>query len=604
MRRILMKARKWCLWLGIISMILMLGACRLGNVGMTIVQTSDIHHHASGYGPFLDYTPLDTSDADSVRGGYARLAAQINAIRQEQASKNIPVLLFDSGDFLMGTVYDLTAADPVGLKFFSMMEYDAITLGNHELDWSPSGLALLLSNSMAGGFSIPVVATNTVIPEDNDLQLLVDAGAIVNKKIIDLSCGVKVGILGLMGPDSDSKAPVAYPVTFNHDYAFIQQQVDELRNKDKVKLVIVLSHGGINSNGTGDDADLAANVHGIDIIASGHYHTATQEAVVSGVSDTIIFSPGEYGEYLSRLDVTYNVFLRRITKVDFSLIAMDDSIDGDPFIQGMVEMYHAAMNATLAENLGLQVDSPISSTTFALEKAPLTVTGIGSLAADSLRGVASALAPLNDGNPYDVGIVASGVIRDDIYPGNTGIITFSDVYNMLPLGISPNDQSVPGYPLMSVYTTGMDLYTICEVGLSLSRMMGSDYYLNFSGIRIDYDLSQAATFSGVQAVYLYPSDDTFCVTEPTLVNPYDPDARYHIVVDLYALQMLNVVNSYGFAINPMDVSFIDRGIDEGVQEIKEWMAPLNFMPLLGGSIPSSIYGPGGMAMDRVNYVTN
>ncbi|MBN2297352.1 MAG: bifunctional metallophosphatase/5'-nucleotidase [Deltaproteobacteria bacterium] len=599
-----MKTTKLCLWAGIVVIALMLGACKFGNVSMTIMQTSDIHHHASGYGPFLDYTPLDTSDADSVKGGYARLAAKINAIRQEQSSKNIPVLLFDSGDFFMGTVYDLTAADPVALKFFSLMGYDAITLGNHEFDWSPSGLALLLSNAMAGGFDVPVVATNTVIPADNELQLLVNAGAIVNKKIIDMPCGVKVGVLGLMGPDSDEKAPVASPVTFNHDYAFIQQQVNELRCNDGVKVVIVLSHGGVETDGTGDDADLAENVHGIDIIASGHFHTATHDMQVCGQSGTIIFSPGEYGEYLSRLDLTYNIFLRKIVDVDFTLIPIDDTIEGDPIVQGMVEMYHAAMNATLTENLGLQLDTPVSTTTFALQKAPLQVTGIGSLAADSLRTVASSLSPLNDGNAYDVGIVASGVIRDDIYPGNTGIITFSDVYNMLPLGISPNDQSVPGYPLMSVYATGMDLYTICEVGLSLSRMMGSDYYLNFSGLRIDYDLSQASTFSGVQAVYLYPSDDTFCMTEPALVNPYDPDTLYHIVVDLYALQMLNVVNSYGFDINPIEVSFIDRSIDEGVQEIKEWMAPLNFMPYLGGSIPSFVYGPEGIALDRVNYVTH
>jgi UDP-sugar diphosphatase len=402
-----------------------------------------------------------------------------------------------------------------------------------------------------------------------------------------------------MGKDSDTKAPVAKPVTFNHDYATIQQQVNDLRTKDCAQMVIVLSHGGVEQDGTGEDADLATNVNGIDVICSGHFHTATQNAFIKGKSNTIIFSPGEYGEYLSRLDVTYNIFLRKVVDYKFTLIPVDDKVKGDPAVQAMVDQYNAGINAQLNAASLPSLEDPISSTAFALEKASLKVTGIGSLAADSLRAVANKLKALNDGNPYQIGVVASGVIRDDINPGKTGAITFSDVYNMLPLGISPNDQSIPGYPLMSVYATGLDIYTICEVGLSLSRMMGSDYYLNFSGLKIDYDPLQATSFSGVQAVYVYNPADTFCLGSPSLIDPTDGTTLYHIVVDLYALQMLYVVNSYGFNITPLNVSYIDRDPASGVQELKEWMAPLKFLPALGGSIPAAVYGPNGAAMGRV-----
>jgi 5'-nucleotidase / UDP-sugar diphosphatase len=594
-----MKTLRVSVWVGISLIVLMSSACIFGNVTVTILQTSDVHNHASGYGPSLDYTPMDTTDKDTVLGGYSRLAAVINKIRKEQAPKQIPVLLFDSGDFFMGTVYDLTASDPIALKFFSTMAYDAITPGNHEFEWSPSGLALLLANGVKGGFKVPVVASNMIVPNGNVLQGLVNAGVIVNKKVIEFPYGGKVGILGLMGKDSDTKAPVAKPVTFNHDYAAIQQQVNDLRTKDCAQMVIVLSHGGVEQDGTGEDADLAANVNGIDVICSGHFHTATQNAFVKGKSDTIIFSPGEYGEYLSRLDVTYNIFLRKVVDYKFTLIPVDDKVKGDPAVQAMVDQYNAGINAQLNAASLPSLEDPISSTAFALEKASLKVTGIGSLAADSLRAVANKLKALNDGNPYQIGVVASGVIRDDIYPGKTGAITFSDVYNMLPLGISPNDQSIPGYPLMSVYATGLDIYAICEVGLSLSRMMGSDYYLNFSGLKIDYDPLQATSFSGVQAVYVYNPADTFCLGSPSLIDPTDETTLYHIVVDLYALQMLYVVNSYGFSITPLNVSYIDRGPASGVQELKEWMAPLNFLPALGGSIPAAVYGPNGAAMGRV-----
>ena len=609
-----MKAVKWVLRIGIFSIILMVGACNFGNVKLTILQTSDVHHHASGYGPFSDYTPLDTKDDDTVLGGYARLAALIGDIRAKQEARNIPTLVFDSGDFFMGTTYDLTALDPIALKFFEVMDYDAVTLGNHEFDWSPAGLAMLLSNAANNGFDVPVLATNTITDGivgtgDDGIEYLAGAGVIVNKKIIELPYGGKIGVLGVLGPDADDKAPVASPVTFNHDYGFIQECVNDLRCNDGVQLVVVLSHGGVENDGTGDDADLAANVTGIDIIASGHFHTATHEAQVAGDSGTIIFSPGEYGEYLSRLDITYNIFLRKIVDYTFTLLPVDDTIKGDEAVQGMVEQYHAQMNASLAD-LEVELGSPISSTTFPLVKTSLQVSGIGSLCADSLRAVANSLAQLNGGDAFDIGVVASGVIRDDIYPGKTGVITFSDVYNMLPLGFSPYGSTIPGYPLMSVYATGADIYTICEVALTFAPMIGSDYYLNFSGLKIDYNPAYAPYFQGVTGVSVYDPADALCLgalgsfgfyPDP---EPIDPNGLYRIVVDLYALQMLNVVNDYlalygvPASINPVNPSLIDAG----GQEIKEWMAPLKFLPALGGSIPPSVYGPDGIVSGRVNIL--
>ena len=42
------------------------------KITITILQTSDIHNHAAGYGPFLDYSPDDVTDGDEVLGGRIR----------------------------------------------------------------------------------------------------------------------------------------------------------------------------------------------------------------------------------------------------------------------------------------------------------------------------------------------------------------------------------------------------------------------------------------------------------------------------------------------------------------------------------------------------
>ena len=44
------------------------------------------------------------------------------------------------------------------------MNYDLITLGNHEFDYGPKKLATMINQARdaTGGFNIPIIATNTV----------------------------------------------------------------------------------------------------------------------------------------------------------------------------------------------------------------------------------------------------------------------------------------------------------------------------------------------------------------------------------------------------------------------------------------------------------
>lgn len=598
----------------------------------TILQTSDLHHHGYGYGPFLDYSP-DTLNDDSVTGGYARIATVINQVRAEQAAKDVPVMLFDSGDFLMGTNYDLTAANPLAFKFFTMMDYDAITLGNHEFDWSPAGLAMLLSNAVNNGFNVPVLATNMVTdsgnPADNGLEYFLSIGKISGKSVIELDNGLKVGLLGLMGEDADEKAPIAPPVTFNHDYDFIQSQVDELKNSDGAQLIVALSHSGVSSSGEGDDANLANGVDGIDLIASGHEHTATHEAFDE--SGTLIFSPGEYGEYVSRMDIAYSISQGRIVDSKFALIPVDDSIPGDPYVQGMIEFYNDSINAGLFPVLGVTLGSPISKTDFSLTLPSLQESGLGNLVADASRTIASQLAVYSaDPTPFAFSVVPSGVIRHNIDPGETGYITFADIYNTLPLGISPDaTQPLPGYPLMSVYLTAGEIRNVLEAGLTLAPQLGSDYFLNFSGVRVEYDITMAPYLQGVTSINLcgnalpapYGDQDLFCTSCDTELDLAGTDL-YRCVVDLYAMQMMHVITtaSGGNLVivpkhadgNPINMGnpadYMQCRIDAdpakaGVQELKEWIPLLKFLgsvfPASGAGIPETVYGGEGIAMGRV-----
>jgi 2',3'-cyclic-nucleotide 2'-phosphodiesterase (5'-nucleotidase family) len=84
-----------------------------GDARVTILQTTDLHHHANG----VDHVGLDVDPVSgmSATGAYARIAAYVDFVRD---TTDHPVVLVDSGDWTMGTLYDFTLSQPaVGTVF-------------------------------------------------------------------------------------------------------------------------------------------------------------------------------------------------------------------------------------------------------------------------------------------------------------------------------------------------------------------------------------------------------------------------------------------------------------------------------------------------------
>jgi 5'-nucleotidase len=580
--------------------------CEEQNAQLTLLHTSDLHHHASGYGPFLDYTPLDTGDDDMVVGGLARLAAQIKAVRTLKQADQIPVLLFDSADYFMGTVYDMTIDNPLVLSFFQVMGYDAVTIGNHEWDWSPLGYAMLIGNAQSEGFTVPIVASNMVLDNsdngDDVIENLVNGGTIVDKMVYALPNGVTVGVIGLLGPGADEMAPTAAPVTFDHSPMSIQAMVDDLRDNEETDLVVVLSHGGIHVNGTGDDAELASEVDGIDVILSGHYHEVVDTP--HEVNGTLITIPGEYGEYLSQLDLTYNLSTAQIEDWDFENIYLDDTIVGDATVQAMVEQYEVAISGQLQAVLGVGVASPIIEVPFDLPtpnpmENNFQETALGNMCADAMRVIGSAVvSQTGEATPFTLAVAPNGTIRDGLFQGSSGVAAFADVFNVMPLGMSPDfaNQNAPGWPLISAYVTANEIKQIAEVSVTVAPAFNmSTVFLNISGIRVEYDPNgNVQPPDRVRHVYLCggPFTDPFSQTCNTELDTDDTTTLYRIVTDLYTLLSLNMVSQADLTIvpkhadgTPIDLNdmtdILTTRLDvepatTEIEEMKNWMALLRF----------------------------
>lgn len=506
-----------------------------GDAKITILQTTDLHHHANG----SDHVGVDANPG--AEGSYARIAAYVNYVR---ASSSNPVVLVDSGDWTMGTLYDLTLGkQPLALYFLDAMNYNCVTLGNHEFDYTPAGLAQMLGAAQATfSFRTPIVASNMRLNGNADLVPFVgDKKAIQTTRVETLSNGLKVGYIGLMGKDAAASAPGSVPVGFSDlssgNYGAVQSLVDELRNKQGCHVVIALSHTGTDATGkNGEDVELAKRVKGIDVIASGHTHNplASAQTVVNGTWNTRIIDAGAYGTNVSRIDLTYSAATKSTAldasgnpaMTDASLTAIRAGLAPDPAFSFIVGSNDQQLNAGLGSlftqvfpdydpaDLSKGIYHPVGATAqdmISNEKNPvLSPNGLGNLAADSVRtvpnlliqkallesgGNAAALPPGYDTTFFQASVVASGVIRGNLRAGVP--LSFADVYNVLPLGISPDlSQALPvGYPLVSAYLDPADFKKVCALQLvAQTNLAPSQYYLNLSGIRYGLKATEAYAY--------------------------------------------------------------------------------------------------------------
>jgi 5'-nucleotidase len=540
---------------------------------VVILHTTDMHDHLMGWGPNADYTPGTTGD-DKTVGGFARLAALIK--KERTAAGQTPVLLLDAGDFMMGTPFTLLGLTHAPtLSLMQRLGYDAITLGNHEFDWTPEALAGIIGTATKGGFKVPLLASNMVFDSsstgDDKLQQLMTSGVIKKKLVKTLPNGVKVGFFGLLGAAGVSAAWNEKPLTFTAAETVAKAMVKELRETDKVDLVVCLSHSGLNADlQSGDDYDLAKAVPGIDVIISGHTHLTTTQPVKVG--KTLIVQSGAYDAQLGKLELLWKG--TEVTLKKFSLLALDDQIKGDAAVQTQVEGYIKAVD-TAVQPMGLSYNKVLAETAFDLTFPPYVETNLGDLITDAYRAQVDKLTPTDK---VHVAVESGGIIRDPISKGKTGKLWFADVFRALPGGIGPDKR--PGFPLVAIYLTGAELKRGLELlPVAQEFLKNNDYFLQISGATVEFDKSRP-WFQRVSSFKVGGS-------------PISDSACYKLVTTLYVSQMIAVVGQMLPAIN---LTAKDKGCKNAIKdlttavvkdnsgaELKGWVALVRYLQSLKDS---------------------
>jgi 2',3'-cyclic-nucleotide 2'-phosphodiesterase (5'-nucleotidase family) len=422
---------------------------------LVILHSNDLHSHL---------VPFHRTEAALVGGAAARAAL----IGRERA-RTPDLLLLDAGDIVQGTpAYNLFRGIP-DTQVMSAMRYDAVALGNHDLDDGPASWVALRPYAR-----YPVLSANVFAAADSSWAAgLADdppeevrhgarwiGGARVHSRarlrflsqpyVILPWRGKRIAILGLTTGSLVNIVRISANrgVAVSDPVAAARWYVPRLR--EQADYVIALSHLGADA-----DLELARRVPGIDLIVGGHSHTRLDQPLfagtgtIPGLAGVPIVQTGAWGDHVGR-SVLY-LAAGRPAGFRYDLMRVRPDEGEDPAIAALLrpvaDSVAAAMGATIYESEE-RVPAPRRND---------VETPIGNFAAEVIREAADA----------DVGIMNTGGIRAPI---PRGPVTVADIYSTFPF-----DNTIVVVPMR-----GEDLRRLLDF---VARRMGKSDFAQVSGVR-------------------------------------------------------------------------------------------------------------------------
>ncbi|MFI6269487.1 bifunctional metallophosphatase/5'-nucleotidase [Micromonospora zamorensis] len=341
------------------------GAARPRTWDLTLLGTSDTHGNVYNWDYYRD-AEYDDSKQNDI--GVAKLATLINQIRRERRGK--ATLVLDAGDTIQGTPLATYYAkqEPITAtgekhpmaRAMNVIDYDAVTLGNHEFNY---GLPLLDLWIRQLGF--PALAANAVNAKTGKPAFL---PYVIKKVSLGFAAPtLRVGILGLTNPGVAiwDKGNVEGKLRFEDMVATAAKWVPIMRARG-ADLVLISAHGGDSGTSSyGPElpnenpvALIAQQVPGIDAILFGHAHNEVVERFVTNErtgAQVLLSEPSKWGQRLTRMDFTLTRERGRwtITKKAASMLNTNTVVE-DPKVLAAVRAQHqktiAYVNQVVAQS--------------------------------------------------------------------------------------------------------------------------------------------------------------------------------------------------------------------------------------------------------------
>ncbi len=231
-----------------------------GQYELHLFTTNDVH------GTYFDSTYVTNRTKNSLIAINHYVDSVRNAIGADK------VLLVDAGDCLQGDnasfYYNFidTVTPHLYARMVNYMKYDAITVGNHDVETGHP----VYDRVRKDLGKIPFLAANAVRTDNGEPYF--DDYTIVKRQ------GLKIAIIGFTNPNMKNwlAEKLWSGMEFESLLPYVQNYVDKVVAKEKPHVVIVSIHSG---TGPGDGSqlesqglDLYNSLHGVDFLVCSHDH--------------------------------------------------------------------------------------------------------------------------------------------------------------------------------------------------------------------------------------------------------------------------------------------------------------------------------------------
>jgi 2',3'-cyclic-nucleotide 2'-phosphodiesterase (5'-nucleotidase family) len=431
---------------------------------LVILHTNDIHGHL----PPEQAWWINPNFPPPI-GNAAGVAAVIREERERAERNGWGLLLLEGGDIFQGTPTGEFSKGRAVIEYMNRMGYDAMTVGNHDLDKGPD-----LLRSLAGAAEFPMLGANMVDSSGRILDY-------IRPYVILERGGLKIGILGLMietlyrmQTPENMKGLNILP-----EIPTARQWLDTLRAKG-VDLVVGLHHVGFYR-----DKVIADSVPGFDVIVGAHSHTGLRQAYECPNNHTIVVQTFGHLSTVGKLELMIDPGTRQIVGYQSELRELfTEEVPPDTAELSKIRRWTDLAEAGYDSVIGLAAVDMVRA-------GGPKESSLGNLMADAMREAAKS----------DVAFQNSGGIRDDIMRGE---ITYRQIYK------------VDGFSntIVTMDMTGEQLLTSLEVSV-----MGGHGIFQVSGLRMVFDPKRP------------PMERLVSVEVGG--KPIDPKARYRVATNSF-----------------------------------------------------------------------
>lgn len=286
-------------------------------VRLKIITTSDIH------GNFFQYDFIENQVTTSS------LSQIYTYVKEQRQHLDQEVVLLDNGDLLQGQpsvfysnkiLRDNPNYKHVCSEVLNFMQYDAATLGNHDIEAGHE-----VYDNLRNAFNFPWLAANAICKKTSEPYF--EPYKLIFRK------GLKIAVLGLVTPVIPYWVPEAKweGIEFEDMVIAARKWVQHIKEVEKPDLLIGLFHSGIDYNYNRQNADtyknenasilVAQRVPGFDVVFAGHDHQEYNLKIenIAG-QKVLVLNPQSYANFVSIVDIKmkYNNDTRRYEKYDIT----------------------------------------------------------------------------------------------------------------------------------------------------------------------------------------------------------------------------------------------------------------------------------------------